>query len=143
MPPKARHARRLQPAPRPALGAAISSASAASSPALLRGGTQDASRRTVGRGARRYLKSSRSARRDQDSGRPTPPRPANAGNCGLRGTRVVRRPKGPQGMLGPLALPARLKTSGPVTPGGCPKTPPSQEPLRPGAKMAAATAGRS
>lgn len=41
-------------------------------------------------------------------------------------------------MLGPLALPGRLKISGARTLGGCPKTPPSQEPLRPGAKMAAA-----
>lgn len=56
----------------------------------------------------------------------------------------MRWPKGPRGMLGPLTLPGRLQTSGAGTLGGCPKTPPSQEPLRRGAKMAAAAAaGRS
>lgn len=74
-PPKARHPRRLQTAPRPALSAAISSASGASSPALHRGGALDASGRTAGRGARRYLKSPEVHAGTKDSGRPTPPPP--------------------------------------------------------------------
>lgn len=49
----------------------------------------------------------------------------------------------PRGMLGPLTLPGRLRISALGTLGGCPKTPPSQEALRQGTKMAAAAARHS
>lgn len=63
----------------------------------------------------------------------------HAGNCssfrtrcpGRTHTRRLYASRGPQGMLGALALPGRLWTSGSGIPRGCPKTPPSQESPRP------------
>lgn len=95
----------------------MSSASASSSPALHRGTALDACWRTTGRGARRYLKSSRSARRDRGAGEPTPPRPANAGYCGPRGTRFLDGPR-----------PARH--AGTANPSGAPQDFGSQHPGR-------------